>query len=290
MKKNILKLTDDEIDLIEYIKTLLKHKITVLIFSVIGAIVASVYASFFATTLLVADIIIKNPNFEIFKPYTSDSSINSNNVFTIQSEFVSALNDNLLSKNNLNNFKKNYINNSKKKCIDCNYFKFAKDQEIKNRYVLTAHIKVSQAEKYYKEESDQLIDFLDKYIVFTIDKTKKEFKERLYLDLLRTISVNEESSDIIKKIYVTNSSSINRPENSNSEYLFIQLTNLELNIANLKKKTLNILNEKFDYKYIYQEASVFEKKENKKFLIILLGLFSGFIFSCTIVFYRFIKI
>ena len=290
MKKNDLKLTDNGIDLSEYIKILLKHKITVLIFSVFGAIVASVYAFFFASTLLITDIVIKNPSYEIFNPYNSSyfakNTSNALNV-NISTEFVSALNDNLLSKNNLDNFKENYINNSKKKCINCNYYRLTKDEQIKNRYLLTAYIKNSQKKNYYKEESDHAIDFLNKYIGFTVDMTKKELVEKVYLNLLNSISEHEQALEIAKKMNLTNPSSLLQMQTG---YLFTKgSVALEFEIANLKKKAKNILNEKFYYQYTFQEASTMQKG-NKTFLIILLGLFSGFIFSCTIVFYRFTKI
>jgi LPS O-antigen subunit length determinant protein (WzzB/FepE family) len=289
MKKSDLKLTDNGIDLIEYVNILFKHKITILIFSAFGAIVASVYAFFFSSSMLMVDIIIKNPSYETFNPYNISYFYKSPNV-NISTEFVSSLNDNLLSKNNLDNFRAKYISSSKKECINCNYFKITQNEKIKNIYVLTTYIKNTQKKNYYKEEYEQAIDFLNKYIVFTLDKNKKELAEKIYLNLVNSISEHEQALQIAKKMNIINPIATIQMQDQNIPFLFTKgITPLEFEITNLKTKANNILNEKFDYQHIFQKASVFSH-EDKKFSMILLGLFSGFIFSCTIVLYRFAKI
>ena len=70
--------------------------------------------------------------------------------------------------------------------------------------------------------------------------TKKELVEKVYLNLLNSISEHEQALEIAKKMNLTNPSSLLQMQTG---YLFTKgSVALEFEIANLKKKAKNILN------------------------------------------------
>ncbi len=305
MKKNNSYLVDDEIDFDNLIGLLWREKITILSISIVCALLGYLYA-FFQPQKFKTEITLKNPPYQLFEFYSSvlshndsnsnsnsSSSNNNNNSNNLAGQFIYNFKLNFLSLDNLEKFVEervgldNFKGNLRSRNITVKqYFEYnklgqvkEKNQIIPNKYFLI-----------FPKELDGQIFFYN-YAEFIKKKTAFEFKKYLKLSIENKINYLEQALESAKIINLENPilKSMNQPSQvvNEPEALFYKGTKiLAQNIIYLKKLSIKLENDQFNYNLISDSPSFPINLSESLSLYSLAGLVFGFFFSLIIIFFK----
>ena len=304
MKKNNSYITDDEIDLSDYIKSLWREKILVLSISIICGLLGYLYASF-KPEIFKVEIKLKNPPFQIFEPYNGlfeinnninniniNNNNNNNNINSGREQFISDFKIELLSLDNLESFVQesrdfdNFKAYLKSKNITIKKHFKDKFGEVKEKNL----INVNKYFLVFAKELDGDI-FLNNYVEFTKKKNITNFKKNLKMAIENKIAVHEQALEIATLINLENpilksldnqSQVVNEPE-----ALFYKGTKVLLqNIIYFKRLSQKVENDQFNYNPILDKASLPVFQNISPPLFFGFALILGFLLSLVIIFLR----
>ena len=289
MKKNNSYLADDEIDLVNLIKSLWREKTLILSISIICGLLSFFYASI-KIQILKTEIIIRNPPPQIFEYYNPTNPMNNNPQKSTTEQYISDFKTNFLSLDNLKSFFE--------KNREFDYFKrYLQSRNISVEQYFSAH-KLRQVEekniiipnKYFINHSKELdgATFLNKYAEFTKEKTITEFKNILKLTFINVINYHQEALEIAKKIQLEYPiiKSPNQLVSSEPEALFYKGTKvLSENINYLNKKLIKLEDDQFNYINITQKAITLKNPIILP-LYFALGLILGLFLSLGIILFK----
>ena len=173
MKKSNTYLADDEKDLRDLIKKLLKEKILILFISITCGLLGYFYA-LLKPQVFETEIIFKNPPAQIFEPYNlnknnnkNNNNNNNNNNNSITEQFISNFKLNFLSLDNLQRFTEessefdNFKRYLKLRNISAKEYFRNKIGEAKDKNIIISN-------KYFINHPKELdgVIFLTKYVEF----------------------------------------------------------------------------------------------------------------------------
>jgi LPS O-antigen subunit length determinant protein (WzzB/FepE family) len=294
MKKNNFYLSDNEIDLVNVIKSIWRDKIIVLSTCIICGLFSYVY-SVSQPKIYKAEIVLRDTPSSIFEVYRNFEIIEksqSQSRMNIAQQFNDEFKLNLLSHDNLvqfvedNNKINDFKNNLKKKNISVrNYFKGKfgnvedKSKQISNKYSLTY------------SESLPGETFLNDYIIFTQEKSLIIFKKMLIQKILAQIKIYQQNLKIAENIDLKNpilqSMVDGRGVINEPEALFYKgtkvLSQQLLFLNNLLDETQNL---KLDYNPILEKTLSEPLIKQSPKILLFIGLALGFFFSLIIIFVK----
>jgi LPS O-antigen subunit length determinant protein (WzzB/FepE family) len=295
MKKNNTYLADDEIDLVELIKSLWKEKILILSISIICALFGYLFASFYLQKFK-TEIKLKNPPTQLFETYSFliNNNNNNNNNNKIVEQFISDFKLNFLSLDNVESFveESRDLDNFKRylKSKNITVKKYFKDRlgEAKEKNIIILNKYILVFEKKYLDGDIFFTNYAEYIKKKTITESKKNIKlmieNKIYSyeqDLENAKLINLENPILIKSLNVQ-TQAFYEPEAS----FYKGSKVLTQNIIHLKKLLQKLENDEFNYNAISDKASSPELYNLSASLIFLLGLISGFFLSLVIIFFK----
>jgi LPS O-antigen subunit length determinant protein (WzzB/FepE family) len=307
MKKSNPYITDDEIDIVDFVRTLWREKILILYISIICGLLGYLYTSFKPEEFKI-EIKIKNPPPQLFEPYThlftNNNNNNNNNFFTnnknknnnnnnFAQQFISDFKLNLLSLDNLETFVeesrgldtfKKYL---KSRNISTKQYFANKLGEVKEKNIIVENT-------YFLVFEEKILDkdiFLNNYLDFIKKKNITEFKKNLKLIIENRINDTQNALETAKLINLENPI-LKSPGNQNlvvnePEALFYKGTKVLSQSIIIDKKLLQKLeNDQLNYNPILDKGIALEINTISSYASFLIGLFIGFFLSCIIIFFK----
>ena len=295
----------DDLDLSALIKYYLREKIILLSFCFIGVLIGFIYW-YNSPVKYTTTLTLKNPPQNFFNFYINTNHIkyfylnsdDNKKIFSSKNEdllkdeyFVKKYNeilvDNLLSSDNIvffinnseefNDFK-SLLKNKNMSVEDYFYSNFGLVSEknpkftIKNTYFLN-----------YTTDLDGR-NFLNKYVEFTIKKSLEEIKIYFHNQLLLELEKLENEYLVLKMIgtkeIIYNDNSLDKKNLTRGTLI------LESEINNLKKKILILKEDKFNYNFVLNKASVENISRSSLFKITAFSLVLSLLISIIFIYLK----
>jgi LPS O-antigen subunit length determinant protein (WzzB/FepE family) len=298
MKKNNTYLTDDDKELVDFIKSLWREKILILSISIICGLAGYLYASFQPQEFKM-EIQLKNPPPQLFERYIyifnnsnydyifNDSNNKNNGLYE---QFINEVSLNFLSLSNVESFIEesrefdNFKRYLKSRNIYIkNYFegKFDAVQKgkliIPNRYFLI-----------FTKELDGDI-FLNNYTQFIKKKFIAEKKKNFKLKIENSLSILENALEKAKLINLENPMLVWMGQttanvNENLFYRGSKILSHEINY--LKGLLAKLENDQFDFEIVLDKSLSIPFEQKSVLVFFVIGIIFGLFLSLGIIFFK----
>jgi LPS O-antigen subunit length determinant protein (WzzB/FepE family) len=307
MKKNNPYIADDEIDLADLIKSILREKVLILSISIICGLAGYLF-SYFQTKNFKTEIKFNDPPFQLFEFYSlkpnnknnnsnnennnSNNENNNNNNKTIFGQFIYSFKINFTSLDFIESFLeesrdfdsfKEYLKSKNITVREYFYNRIGQVKE-KNLDILNKYFLV------FEKKLDGNI-FLINYAEFVKKKTITGTKKNLEIEIKNRIELYEQALEIAEMInlegpILKSLNNQNQVVNEPDTLFYKGSKVLSKNLVHLKKLLIKLENDQFDYNLILDKPSLPVLQTASTNLLFFTGLILGFLFSLVIIFLK----